>query len=155
MFCSNAILHYDRYKYLCLKTAYKSNNQEALEKIISFKIISFLVTFLIFVIDSEVRKCQNSVVVFRNKVIIFLKEDDILWKLIPLIISFGFTFNVLRFAIKEKMREQRTNEQQNMNGENNLGLQVEIQTLSQRVSNNEMYPQDILSKKNYLLLFFS
>ena len=80
-------------------------------------------------------------------VIIFLKEEDIFWKLIPLIISFGFTLNVLRFAIKDKMREQLSSNQQNMNGENNSGLQVEIQTLSQRVSNNEMYPQDILSKK--------
>ena len=154
MLCSNCVLHYDRYKYLCLKTAYKSNSQEALEKIISFKIITFFVTFLGFALDPEVRNCQNRAMVISEILIITIKENDIFWRLIPSMISLGFNLNVLRYAIKVKMREDSSHEQQNTNevhGENNAGL--EMQSISQRVSHNEMYPNDIISKKKYSLYY--
>ena len=55
MFCSTSILHFDRYRYLCLKSTYKLNEtcQTAWEKIMSLKIISFAVTFIGFFLDSR------------------------------------------------------------------------------------------------------
>ena len=55
VFCSASILHYDRYQNLRLKSMYKLKETcpSALEKIMSFKIFSFILTFLGFCLDSR------------------------------------------------------------------------------------------------------
>ena len=62
MFCSTSILHYDRYQYLCLKSTYKETCQTAWEKIMSFKIISFAVTFIGFFLDSRYASKNKAVI---------------------------------------------------------------------------------------------
>ena len=61
-YCSISILHYDRYQHLLLKSSYASkyNYKTTLDKIISFKIICFLITGLGFYLDYEAisSKCQ-------------------------------------------------------------------------------------------------
>ena len=55
VFCSTSILHYDRYQYLRLKSLYKLRETcgSAMEKIMNFKILSFILTFLGFCLDSR------------------------------------------------------------------------------------------------------
>ena len=61
MFCSTSILHYDRYKYLCLKSTYKQKEtfQHAIDKILSFKILILIVTLFGFVLDFRDAKKQK------------------------------------------------------------------------------------------------
>ena len=137
-FCSISLLHYDRYKHLQLKSMYKSknNSQTTLDKIVSFKIICFFICGLGFYLDYESmeNRCEEK----NGKMIVsVIQKNNIIWNIVPYIISVCFNANVLQYALKEKMRQEKQT------------LTVKINTISANVTSSRMYPMNVLDDVNH------
>ena len=150
-FCSISILHYDRYQHLCLKSSYKSSHtvRTVKDKIISFKIISFLVTVLGFVLDHDANhQCKRNV----EPICMVIQKNDIIWNFIPYLISVCFIANGLWFAVKEKIKQEKSLNKINVNASETgpskdyLAIENEsnskVVTVSDIVSSSRMYHQD-------------
>ena len=168
-FCSLSILHYDRYQHLSLKSSYKSiyTVRTVKDKIISFKIICFLITILGFILDYEINhQCK------KEPICMIIQKNDIIWSFIPYIISVGFIANVLWFAVKEKIKQEKEqsqlstsrneskiivnasetgsskDDQELENDTMDIESNRKIVTVSEIVSSSRMYPEDILDEDN-------
>ena len=135
VYCAISIISYDRYKYLYLKSSYntKVNIQTAVDEIISSKIIIFILTGFGIALDPEARKCQHNLQSECN----ILIRNDIFWFGLPCIFSFCFVSNLLIYAIKEKIkqnREQYEAESRNIIENQESKMEEQIISISKNIS---------------------
>ena len=113
MHCSSSILQYEKYQYLYHKSSYAIQNdcQKAWDKILSSKFIIFFITLVGYYLDTEAQKCQKNEKTECN----ILTKNYVFWVVIPSFISFCFIYNVLRYAVKEKVRHEKEQIHKNQN----------------------------------------